>query len=104
MTRRSTPQKKIDDNAFPVRLFISVPPMGLGRRYADMHNWLDTEVGRGQYAHHSAGSCPIAGGMSYRMALYFRHPSHAAAFATNFTDLELADGTILPTYTSPYRR
>ncbi|MDO5704079.1 MAG: hypothetical protein Q4G49_03280 [Paracoccus sp. (in: a-proteobacteria)] len=69
-----------------------------------MFNWLDTRLGRGHYAQHAAASCPAAGRVLHRIAIYFRHPADTAAFVAAFPDVDLADGTILPTYTSPYRR
>ncbi|MDB6179077.1 SOS response-associated peptidase [Paracoccus sp. Z330] len=98
MTRRSTPQAKIDDSAFPVRVLICVPEMGFGRRSDALHEWLATRIGRGNYAWHGGGR----GGTRDRIALYFREPDAASACLTAFPDLELADGTCLPGYSSPY--
>lgn len=98
MTRRSTPQAKIDDSAFPVRLLICVPEMGLGSRSDALHEWLATRIGRGNYAWHAGGR----GGTRDRIALYFREPDSASACLTAFPDLELADGTCLPGYSSPF--
>jgi len=35
LTRRSTPQKRIDDDAFPVRVKVLVPECGFDRRMPD---------------------------------------------------------------------
>lgn len=103
MVRRTTPQWKTDDQYFPVRVRFRVPPFGLGKLTWPMNEWLDKEVGRGDYAWHSAGrnvdrDC---------YALYFRHPDKAAAFCAAFPTLEIADDTTSITYQSPnlaYRR
>lgn len=63
----------------------------------DMHRWLDAEVGRGSYAVHGAGA-----GLTNATAWYFRTVEEAQAFVRRFPMLELADGTELPTYQSPY--
>ena len=54
MTRRSTPQRRIDDEAFPVRVKLLVPEGGFERQFDDLYRWLDQEVGRGEYAFHAA--------------------------------------------------
>ncbi|ARE40562.1 hypothetical protein RGUI_2421 [Rhodovulum sp. P5] len=96
MSRRSTPQQKIDDKAFPVRVRVEVPENGLGRMLNDMHLWLETHVGRGDYAWHSGGRVSL----SDTVALYFRDPAAGTALLAAFP-LVLADGTLLETYTSP---
>lgn len=103
MSRRSTPQREIDERAFPVRLRILVPEMGFGRLYGDhpdsIHAWLDREVGRADYAQHSGGR---SGDRNRdQTAFYFRHPLAAARFLEAFPMLEIADGTASPSYTSP---
>ena len=55
MDRRSPPQKRIDDHAFPVRVKVLVPKRGFENLLLDMHRWLDTAVCRGSYAVHGAG-------------------------------------------------
>jgi len=87
MSRRSTPQSRIDDQAFPVRIKVRVPGDGFGAALAQMHDWLDREVGRGNYAHH-----PTQGFVMEAVAFYFRHPAAAHRFVREF-DLALADGT-----------
>jgi hypothetical protein len=54
MDRRSPPQKRIDDHAFPVRVKVLVPERGFENLLLDMHRWLDAEVGGGNYAVHGA--------------------------------------------------
>ena len=97
MERRSPPQKRIDDHAFPVRVKVLVPERGFENLLLDMHRWLDAEVGRGSYAEHGART-----GLTDATAWYFRSVEAAQAFVARFPMLELADGTELPTYQSPY--
>lgn len=103
MVKRSPPQHQIDDRAFPVRLLILVPGDGFGQLLGagpgTLDGWLDREVGRGDYARHSAGVGSVAG--RDVIAVYFRHPSAALRFLDAFPGLELADGTALRGYTSP---
>ena len=93
MSRRSSPQAKQDDLAFPVRLKLTVPPMGLGKLTDAIDDWLRREVGPGDYASHSAPG--IAGSTA---AIYFRRAEDAAAFTAAFPQAELADGTLSPAY------
>ena len=98
MVRRSTPQNKIDDRAFPIRVLIRVPRFGFGQQYDEIHAWLKNEVGSGAFAHHSFFRPGINAS-----AFYFRHLSDAQRFQAAFPSLELADGVAAPSYTSPYR-
>ncbi|RJE87945.1 hypothetical protein [Paracoccus onubensis] len=98
--RRSTPQKKIDDRAFPVRVIVELPEIGKHRPLDEMYQWLDQNIGRGDYAWHSGGRNPLLGEC---VALYFRHPKPAVDFLAAIPELKLSDGTIFPSYTSPYR-
>jgi hypothetical protein len=97
MERRSPPQKRIDDHAFPVRVKVGVPGRGFENLLLDIHRWLDVKVGRGNYATHGAAA---AGGDA--TAWYFRTVEEAQAFVARFPMLELADSTELPTYRSPH--
>ncbi|OJH43984.1 hypothetical protein [Paracoccus sp. SM22M-07] len=99
MTRRNVPQSKINDAAFPVRLFIVSPGSGVGRDIDAIYRWLNQEVGRDQYAIHSAGRAPGQNGIIYRIAIYLKHPKFGAALLSAFPSLELADGTLSSTYT-----
>jgi hypothetical protein len=99
MTRRGTPQRRIDDEAFPVRVKLLVPEGGFGRQLADLQAWLDLEVGRGEYAFHGASTLGLLNGA---VAVYFRAPEIAQRFVGSFLDLLLADGTESLVYTSPY--
>lgn len=97
MTRRTTPQHRTDDGAFPLRLRIVVPPLGFGRLAPEIARWLEDRVGRGEFAWHSGGN---ATGRD-AAAFYFRRVADAEAFLDAFPMLEPADGTLLPSYMSP---
>ena len=99
MPQRSTPQAKIDEQAFPVRVRSVNPDFGLGRTLDQMYAWLNERVGRESYAIHGGSRGPTGD----RIAIYFRHPAPALAFVEAFPMLEIADGTILPGYSTPNR-
>lgn len=80
-----------------MRVFIKVPTRGFGTMMTSMYDWLDKHVGRASYAMHGGGRSTVGD----TAATYFRDPKHASAFLEAFPILELADGTILPTYYSP---
>jgi putative SOS response-associated peptidase YedK len=96
MVRRSTPQRKTDDAAFPVRVKLTIPDGGLGLRLNDIHRWLLTEIGSGHYAVHPA---PSLGREA--LAIHLRGVECARMFLADFPDLDLADGTISRSYSSP---
>lgn len=98
MTRRSIPQKQIDDRSFPVRMLLRVPEGGFMQIKSDLHQWLDQNVGRGEYAWHGGERGPVYD----TTTLYFRHPRDAVAFLDAYPMIEVADGTMSPGYTSPY--
>lgn len=69
MIRRPTPQSKIDDDAFPVRVMVVVPERGFERILDAMRQWLDREIGRGAYAQHGSGRrLPDASAFDFRTA------------------------------------
>lgn len=103
MSKRSDPQSKIDDGAFPVRMLFVTPEGGFGSDIDAIYRWLNQEVGRDQYAIHSAGRAPGQNGLIYRVAIYLKHPKFGAALLSAFPNLELADGTLSSTYTAPGR-
>ncbi len=96
MVRRSTPQKKIDELAFPVRVRFAIPERGFGMRLDAIHAWLSTEVGAGFYAVHSS-----RGLATDALGVYLRDIDSARALIAAFPDLILADGTECRAYTSP---
>ncbi|WP_325048867.1 SOS response-associated peptidase [Rhodophyticola porphyridii] len=96
MSRRSTPQKKIDERAFPVRVRFAVPERGLGARMDDLHRWLAAEVGSGEYAVHSSSALAMDA-----TGVYLRDVAGAQALLQAFPDLMLADCLDRGIYTSP---
>ena len=96
MTKRSASQSSIDNAAFPVRVLIIIPSFGLGVILNRIHVWLNLEIGPGNHAVHTGSSFA----RREALALYFRSPDVALAFCDAFPELELADGTRLPGYSS----
>lgn len=97
MARRSTPQSKTDDVAYPVRVKFSVPARGMSwsSTYDGMREWLQRELGSYRYAWHSTQS--LACGDAF--AIYFRTPADAQRFVEAFPDAKLADGVSSAAYT-----
>ena len=99
LSRRSTPQQKTDHSAYPVHVRVLVPRAWLRPALSDqIHRWLDTQLGRGEYA--QAGADSILGDA---VAFLFRSTDHADAFMAAHPELVLADGTTSVTYTSPHQ-
>lgn len=96
MVRRSAPQKRIDDDAFPIRVKIRVPTLGFGGQLAQMQVWLQDHLGIGNFAHHSAATLT-----RHACAYYFRTTEDARAFLDAFPTLELADDTRASYYNAP---
>ncbi len=96
MNRRSTPQKKTDDTAFPIRIKVAIPKRGMGMLTGAYHNWLNEELGPGHFANHSTST---VGGSA--TAFYFRDLDNARQFLEAFPMLNLADGTTSVAYSSP---
>ena len=101
MSRRTTPQQKTDDAAFPVRIYLRIPGEGFGLSLDALYQWLAVNAGRGAFAIQAGGRQPGADSIMDRLAIYLRHPKTAAALLEAFPDLHLADGTKAITYTSP---
>lgn len=103
MSRRSTPQSKIDDRHYPVRIRVVIPSdeEGWSRKFDAMLAWLREQHHPGDYAHHGAGRAIGHSGIVDAAAFYFRDAQAAADFVRKF-DLELADGTTSGSYSSPY--
>ena len=96
MIQRTPPQKKRDDNAFPVRVKVAIPERGMGMLSDQYLGWLNNNLGAGDYADHSSTT---TGGSA--TAFYFRDLDNARAFLAAFPMLELADGTTSVSYSSP---
>jgi hypothetical protein len=77
MTRRSTPQRILDDRAFPIRIGIVTPWNGFGQRIDVYLTWLRA-LGEDEYAWHSD-------------KLYFRTLQTAGRFFANFPEVTMAD-------------
>lgn len=93
MPRRSTPRKLQVDTAFPVRVKIRVPPDGLGMLLDECFRWLNENVGTERFAQAATGSL---GGCA--TAFYFLTVEDAQRFLDAFPVLELADGTLAPSF------
>lgn len=85
MSRRTTPAAQRDDDAFPIRVKLRVPPDGLGRLANDIPAWLHANLEPGAFATHSARTI---GGSA--MAVYFMRIEDAQLFLKMFPDAELA--------------
>ncbi|WP_411891362.1 SOS response-associated peptidase [Yoonia sp. SDW83-1] len=96
MVRRSTPQKKLDESAFPIRVRFAVPDRGFGLRLNDLHRWLNAEIGSGHFAVHSSN-----GRAMDAIGVYLRSVECAQAVMTAFPDFGLADGVDCRSYSSP---
>ena len=95
MTRRSTPQAKIDREAWPVTVRIRVPERGFGTN--EPSAWLKAKIGLTEYATtpaHSLGGDAVA--------FHFRSIEAAQAFRERFPMLQMADGTANRGYKSPH--
>lgn len=73
-----------------------MPSNGLGSLLTNMHLWLTSEVGPGNFAYHFGRA--LEGGDT---ALYFRRPEDLVRFLDAFQMLEMADSTTSRAYTSP---
>jgi hypothetical protein len=84
MNRRSTPSATRDDDAFPIRIKLAVPPDGLGKDLDAMMAWLREHL----TSRHAVHSARTIGGSA--MAVYFTSLADAAAFLEAFPDMPLA--------------
>lgn len=96
MVRRTTPQWKIDERTFPIRVKFAAPPLGFGNRILDLYGWLDQEVGRGHYAIHPTNAQAMDA-----IGVHLRDIELAKLLVAAFPDFELADGIDSLTYSSP---
>ncbi len=96
MNRRSTPQAKIDDTAFPVRLLALVPQDGFGNEINRIIAWLRENIGDGEFAQHAGHAL-----LGNSVAFYFRCVEDASRFVEAHPQMVLADGTISASYRSP---
>jgi hypothetical protein len=80
MVRRSTPQQRLAEDYFPVRVRVAVPPKGFGEQINMMHGWLDQHIGKDR---HWVGADGGAGRADAAL-LYFIDVRDAAAFIDRF--------------------
>lgn len=101
MSRRSKPQKEVDLQAFPVKVFLNglkggfqlaLPP---GK---DPHRWMKEHMGLGNMELYGAQSVYLGEGY----VLLARTLEHVAKFLAAFPEFEIGDGTVSPMYNSPY--
>ena len=92
MVRRSTPQKEIDDEAFPIRVKIVVPELGFGTAMDGMLQWL-RQLGPGSYAWHGGDWGGSYWNRVQVSQLYFHTIDDACAFLRAFPEIRLSDGT-----------
>lgn len=85
MSRRSAPSAKRDDDAFPIRIKLSVPPDGLGKSLDEMVAWLKSWLPKEAFAVHSAR---VIGRSA--TAMHFTNMADAAALLKAFQDVPLA--------------
>jgi putative SOS response-associated peptidase YedK len=98
MSRRSTPQWKIDKHAFPVSVRVLVPEDGFSSWGAQNHpeRWLLVTLGLGQFA-----TTPHESVMGAGVEFHFRALADAQGFLERFPQIVLADATMAVSYRSP---
>jgi putative SOS response-associated peptidase YedK len=97
MSRRITPQAKIDRTAFPVTVRVLVPETGLSALGKDNSpwDWLHRNIGLTEYAETSRLAL-----LGHATELHFRCLEDAVAFTDRFPMLVLADDTMSEVYSS----
>jgi putative SOS response-associated peptidase YedK len=98
MNRRSTPQWKIDKEAFPVTIRILVPEFGFSQWGISNQpdGWLTAAIGPGQYA-----TTPFNSLMGAGTEFHFRSMEDVSRFLERFPQIILADSTMSVSYRSP---
>ena len=71
----------IAERTFPVRIRISVPPDGLGRRHAQITAWLDENCGADGWAVTPSG---MRGVLNDAISIYFAEATLASAFVARW--------------------
>jgi hypothetical protein len=87
MVRRSTPQRTVDDRAFPIRIKVAPVDRGFGPLASDTVMWLQDNLPRSDWANHSVGHHMLSAATCF----YFRHMEDAQRFLEQFPKLRLAD-------------
>lgn len=78
-------RKHNTDQAFAIRVRYLVPKQGFGKRINEIYEWLDANIGRGNYSHHSDNLPAIDA-----TAFYFRSIKDAGRFEAKFGELRYA--------------
>ncbi|MDP5219932.1 hypothetical protein Q5Y75_22215 [Ruegeria sp. 2205SS24-7] len=90
MRTKSRSRKKAAGELFyPLRVRELVPVDGFGRRYDDLHRWMDERTGRGLWGHNA--DCVPRYDLRDTTAFYMADPALVVPFLETF-DLELAQG------------
>ena len=84
------------DTAFTVRIKIRVPPHGLGKVLDECFRWLNDNVGTERFSQAATAKLGTSA-----TAFYFLCLEDFLSFLNAFTELETADGTVSPAYSSP---
>lgn len=87
MVRRSSPQSRYDEAAYPIQVRTLVPETGYGTRIDDLFAWLPTNLDPDGYA-----GFPATRFHRHATGWGFRTIEDARAFLGAFPDLVLADG------------
>lgn len=81
MTRASARAQREAERRYPVRVWIAVPPDGLGRQLEIMHAWLDATCGPEGWTTAPAGTIGV---VNDALAFYFEDAAFAHAFVVRF--------------------
>ncbi len=81
------------ERRFPVRIRIGIPPLGLGRRHAQLTAWLDENCGADGWAMTPSGT---RGVLNDALSIYFADATLASGFVARWCagyGVETAGGT-----------
>ena len=100
MVRRSTPRKKLDERAFPIRVKVLQKAIGQDWLRKDRaETWLRENVGVGEFARYS-----VIDNDPNVEAFYFRSVEAAQRFLEAFPDYDLADTTHMQSHLQEAKR
>ena len=100
MVRRSTPRKKLDERAFPIRVKVLQKTIGQDWLRKDRAEaWLRENVGVGEFARYS-----VIDNDPNVEAFYFRSVEAAQRFLEAFPDYDLADTTHMQSHLQEAKR
>ena len=100
MVRRSTPRKKLDERAFPIRVKVLQKAIGQDWLRKDRAEaWLRENVGVGEFARYS-----VIDNDPNVEAFYFRSVEAAQRFLEAFPDYDLADTTHMQSHLQEAKR